>query len=195
MEQLPVLLVGRTGSGACQCWVGRDFVSASSGVEILGSKSLATGSLVPALAKNARTGHPQCGSVSEIKCPGHPSISPQGQLGEPCGGCAGSRFEEVRDKRQRLSGQPKRAIADCVNNRLQSRLRPGVGICHEEKCLESSDRSGFYHLLVLFQPLDGRVRTLRHGAEEGCSVGHRRRFHLCQFRNCHDRRAHRLWPF
>ena len=42
------------------------------GIDGIRSKSPSVGSIVPGLAKSARPGHPQCGSVSEVKSPGHP---------------------------------------------------------------------------------------------------------------------------
>jgi hypothetical protein len=47
----------------------------------------------------------------------------------------------------------------------------GAEVCHEKECLESVDRDSFYHLPVLFQPLDGSVQALGHWGREGYSLG------------------------
>ena len=38
-----------------------------------------------------------------------------------------------------------------------NRRNHGVDIPYEEKCLESSNRGGFYHLPVLFESFNGRI--------------------------------------
>src|ERR1700676_1619754 len=65
---------------------------------------------------------------------------------------------------------------DFANGSAAISALPRSLACDENKCLESVDRDSFYHLPVLFQPLDGRVRTFRHGSEEGHSLGTRRYF-------------------
>jgi hypothetical protein len=56
LEQLSILSSGRSWACERKRRLGRNFVSGRGGLR---SKSLAVGSIVPALAKNARTGHPQ----------------------------------------------------------------------------------------------------------------------------------------
>ena len=51
------------------------------------------------------------------------------------------RFERV-DNLGAYSIPPETGLlipSDCANNRLQSRLYRGVGLCHEQECLESSN--------------------------------------------------------
>jgi hypothetical protein len=40
---------------------------------------------------------------------------------------------------------------------MLNRRNHGVDSSYEEKCLESGDRGGFYHLPVLFESFDGRI--------------------------------------
>jgi len=48
---------------------------------------------------------------------------------------------------------------------------------HEEQQMEGLDRGRLHRVPVLRQPLDGRVRTLRNGTEEGPAMGAVRRLH------------------
>src|SRR5262249_17887546 len=57
LEQLSVLLIGRNRTRTDQRRLGRDFFSRPRGIEV-GPKGNAVGSIVPALAQIARTGHP-----------------------------------------------------------------------------------------------------------------------------------------
>jgi hypothetical protein len=72
VEQLSILFLRRSGTCASQCGMGRDFVSQRCG---LSSKAHGVGSIVPALAKTARVGHPQFGKCEyqiEAERVGHP---------------------------------------------------------------------------------------------------------------------------
>ena len=68
-------------------------------------------------------------------------------FGKPCGGrlAAFARF---------APRSPQSAIMSPTG---ATDGRGGIIICHEEKCVESGDRSRLHHLPFLFQSLDGRI--------------------------------------